>query len=208
MVADAQSFLDLIHLIVEGDIEAVSRRLTADPSLATVAAETGAGRQGAGDFFFDKIKHYLYGGDTALHMATAAFHRPIAELLVAHGAHCRAKNRRQAEPLHYAADTNRWHPDAQAETIEYLISAGADPNAIDIDGVTPLHRAVRTRSAPAVKALLDGGANPTARNKRGSTLMQLAMRTTGRGGSGSAPAREQQAQIIELLRAHGAGSPG
>lgn len=50
----------------------------------------------------------------------------------------RARNRRGAEPLHYAADTNRWDPTAQAETIEYLISIGADPNALDGSGVAPL----------------------------------------------------------------------
>jgi len=207
MSAPSQRFVDFIRLIANGDIDKVTRQLADDSSLATTAAETGAARQGAADFFFDEIKHYLYGGDTALHMAAAAFHRPIAELLVAHRADCRAKNRRRAEPLHYAADTNRWSPDAQADTIEYLLSAGADPNAIDMDGVTPLHRAVRTRSAPAVKALLDGGANPMGRNKRGSTPMQLAVRTTGRGGSGSALAREQQAHIIELLLERGAERP-
>jgi Ankyrin repeats (many copies) len=82
--------------------------------------------------------------------------------------------------------------------------AGADPNATDMDGVTPLHRAVRTRSAPAVQALLEGGANPTRRNKRGSTPMQVATKMTGRSGSGTERAREQQAQIIRLLIAHGA----
>ena len=118
-------------------------------------------------------------------MAAAAFRRPVAELLVAHGADCRAKNRRGAEPLHYAADANHWDPTAQAETIEYLLSVGADPNALDKSGVAPLHRAVRTRSLPAVRALLDGGANPRAPNKAGSTPLHLAVQTTGRGGSGS-----------------------
>jgi len=44
---------------------------------------------------------------------------------------------------------------AQAETIEFLVSVGADPNALDKSGVAPLHRAVRTRSLPAVRALLE-----------------------------------------------------
>ena len=39
--------------------------------------------------------------------------------------------RRGAEPLHYAADANHWDPAAQAETIAYLLSAGADPHAVD-----------------------------------------------------------------------------
>ena len=137
-------------------------------------------------------------------MAAAAFRRPVVGLLVAHGADCRAKNRRGAEPLHYAADANHWAPIAQAETITFLLSIGADPNVLDKSGVAPLHRAVRTRSVPAVRALLDGGANPRASNKAGSTPLHLAVQTTGRGGSGSAHARQQQTGIIGLLLERGA----
>src|SRR5262245_39314505 len=197
-------FLDFVRLVVNGNVGDVSRRLAANPTLATARAEAGATRQGATDFFFREIAHYLYAGDTALHMAAAAFRRPHAELLVVHGADWRAKNRRGAQPLHYAADANHWEPTAQAETIEYLLSVGADPNALDKSGVAPLHRAVRTRSLPAVRALLDGGANPIAANKTGSTPLHLAVQTTGRGGSGSEHARQQQAGIIRLLLERGA----
>jgi hypothetical protein len=192
-------FLDFVRLVVNGDIDEVSRRLTVTPALATTPAEVGAARHCAPDFFFKDIAHYLYAGDTALHMAAAAFRRPLAKLLVRHGADCHARNRRGAQPLHYAADANHWEPKAQAGTIAYLLSIGADPTALDKSGVAPLHRAVRTRSLPAVRALLDGGANPRARNKAGSTPLHLAVQTTGRGGSGSEHAREQQAGIIKLL---------
>ena len=169
-----------------------------------MASLFGATRQEATDFFFTEISHYLYAGDTALHMAAAAFSRPMAELLVTHGADCRAKNRRGAEPLHYASDANRSEPRAQADVIEYLTSIGADPNAVDESGVAPLHRAVRTRSLAAVRALLDGGAKPRQPNKAGSTPLHLAVQTTGRGGSGSAETRRQQAEIIKLLLERGA----
>jgi ankyrin repeat protein len=197
------AWLDFVRAVVAGDVDQVSRRLAGDPALATTAADVGATRQDASDFFFADIAHYLYGGDTALHMAAAAFRRPVAEMLVAGGADCRARNRRGAEPLHYAADTNRWDPAAQAQTIEYLLSVGADPNALDRSGVAPLHRAVRTRSLPAVRALLDGGADPRLPNKAGSTPLHLAALTTGRGGSGSPHAREQQAAIVRLLLERG-----
>ena len=137
-------------------------------------------------------------------MAAAAFKRPVAEVLVRHGADCRARNRRGAEPLHYAADANHWDPAAQAETIEYLISVGADPNALDDSGVAPIHRAVRTRSLLAVKALLDGGAGVSQPNKSGSTPLYLAEHSSGRSGSGTPQAREQQAAIVRLLLEHGA----
>jgi ankyrin repeat protein len=197
-------FLDFVRLVIDGDVDKVSRRLAASPALAAMPARAGATRQGAADFFFADIAHYLYAGDTALHMAAAAFRRPVAELLIARGADCRVKNRRGAEPLHYAADANRRNPTAQAETIEYLISVGADPNVADRGGATPLHRAVRTRSLSAVRALVDGGANPRTPNKSGSTPLHLAVHNTGRGGSGSAEARQQQAGIIRFLMERGA----
>jgi ankyrin repeat protein len=197
-------FLDFVRLVVNGDVDEVSRRLAASPSFATESADRGATRQEASNYFFSEIAHYIYAGDTALHMAAAAFRRPVAELLIAHGADCRSKNRRGAESLHYAADANRWDPTPQAETIEYLLSVGANPNALDNSGVAPLHRAVRTRSWPAVRALLDGGANPRAPNASGSTPLHLAVQTTGRGGSGSDHARQQQAGIIGLLLERGA----
>lgn len=164
----------------------------------------GASRQESRPFFFTTIGHYLYAGDTALHLAATAHRRPIVELLVAHGADCRARNRRGAEPLHYAADGNHSDPAAQAEVIVYLVTAGADPNALDKSGVAPLHRAVRKRSVSAVRALLDNGADPRLPNKSGSTPLHLAVQTTGASGSGSERAREQQARIIRLLLERGA----
>src|SRR5689334_7999250 len=178
-------FLEFIRFVVAGDTDRVSRRLSAAPALATTASPVGATRQQAADFFFTPISHYLYAGDTALHMAAAAFSRPMAELLMTHGADCRVRNRRGAEPLHYAADGGRREPRAQAGVIEYLISMGAEPNAVDKTGVAPLHRAVRTRSLAAVKALLDGGAELRQPNKSGSTPLHLAVQNTGASGSGS-----------------------
>jgi hypothetical protein len=177
----------------------VRRSLAARPSLATAAARVGATRGKPRPFFFTSIRHYLYAGDTALHLAAAAYQREIAALLVANGADVNAQNRLGARPLHYAADTNHWDPDAQTRTVVYLLSAGADPNATNRLGVTALHRAVRTRSSEAVKALLNGGADPRKKNRNGSTPLQLATRTTGRGGSGSARARAEAAEIIRVL---------
>jgi hypothetical protein len=73
-----------------------------------------------------------------------------------------------------------------------------------MNGVTPLHRAVRTRCAAAVKVLLESGADVGCKNKNGSTPAQLATRNTGRGGSGSPEAKAQQSEIVRLLERHGA----
>src|SRR5436190_13330385 len=97
-------FLDFVRVVVDGDIDEVSRRLAGSPALATMSSAAGASRQDPSTWFFADIAHYLYAGDTALHLAAAAFRRPVAELLVAYGADYRARNRKGAEPLHYAAD--------------------------------------------------------------------------------------------------------
>ena len=199
-----QTAIDFIRVVVAGDIDALTARLAARPALATMSSHVGASRQESSNFFFTDIAHYLYAGDTPLHMAAAAFRRDVAAILVGHGADCRARNRRGAEPLHYAADANRSDPDAQASTIEYLVSIGADPNSLDRSGVSPLHRAVRTRSLAAVRALVDGGADVTLPNRAGSTPLHLAVQNTGRSGSGSTHAREQQAGIIRFLLERGA----
>jgi ankyrin repeat protein len=195
---------DFVRLIAGGPADEVARVLHATPALATTPARTGATRLAAREFFLTGIRHYVYGGDTALHIAAAAFRRAVAELLVGYGADVRARNRRGAEPLHYAADGNHCDPAAQAATIEYLASVGADARAVDRTGVAPLHRAVRTRSVAAVRALLDAGADPRQPNGAGSTPLHLAVQPTGRGGSGSEDALRQQAEILRLLLERGA----
>jgi ankyrin repeat protein len=89
--------MKFVRLVVNGDIDEVRRKLKANPALTTISSDIGATRQNGSTFFFREIAHYLYAGDTALHMAAAAFDRPIAKLLVKQGADCRAKNRRGAE---------------------------------------------------------------------------------------------------------------
>ncbi len=201
---DSLDFVNFVQLIIDGEMDQVSDRLGRYPLLATMASPVGATRQESRSFFFESISHYLYVGDTALHMAAAAFQKPIVELLIAHGADCLAKNRMGAQPLHYSADANRRDSEGQAAVITYLVLMGADPNALDGSGVAPLHRAVRTRSEAAVRSLLDAGANPRKPNKAGSTPLHLAVQTTGKGGSGSEEARSQQARIIKLLLERGA----
>jgi ankyrin repeat protein len=198
----------LIGAIVAGDDTAALRQLAASPGLARARVEHGATRQSAKPNFFEEILHYVYAGDTALHLAAAAYRLAIVRKLIALGADVRARNRRGAEPLHYGVDggpgTPHWNPRAQAATVAALIAAGADPNAGDKGGVTPLHRAVRNRCAGAVRALLDGGADARLKNNSGSTPMQLALHNTGRGRSGSPDAKAQQKEIIGLLEQHAA----
>jgi hypothetical protein len=202
------ALMALARAIIAGDAVAVSATLAASPELVRARIRGGAPRRSSNPYFLVAIRHYLYAGDTALHVAAAAYRQSIAMELLAKGADICAQNRRGAQPLHYAADgapgCTHWDPVAQAATVACLLDAGADPNALDKSGVAPVHRAVRTRSAAAVKALLDGGADAHLTNRKGSRPWLLATWNTGRSGSGSAEAKEQQAEIVRLLREHGA----
>jgi hypothetical protein len=202
--------MKLVRAIVDCDADAVARLLADSPSLATACFETGASRATAQPYFLAKIGRYIYAGDTALHIAAGGYRTDFVERLIGAGADVRARNRRDAEPLHAAAagtpGSPKWDPHAQAATIVRLIAAGADPNAPDHGGATPLHKAVRTRCAAAVKALTDGGADPRRETKRGSTALRLAEVNSGRGGTGSPEARAQQQEILRLLGADGATS--
>lgn len=199
---------ELFKAIAARDVQKASQVLAEEPELARLATATGATRQDPMTHYFAEIGHYAYAGDTALHLAGAAYATGIARELISLNANVRARNKRGAEPLHYAADgapgSRGWDPEAQEAMVQLLIEAGADPNATDDSGVAPLHRAVRTRAASAVRALLSKGADARLANQRGSTPLHLAVQDTGRGGASSLAARQEQEEIIRLLIARGA----
>jgi Ankyrin repeats (3 copies)/Ankyrin repeats (many copies) len=205
---DDAALLAVFRAIASRDDPEVSHRLEATPALAFRPIGTGASRQDPHTFFLTAIHHYVYAGDTALHVAAAAHQRELAESLVIRGADVRARNRRGAEPLHYAADgspgADRRDKTGQREVIAYLVEAGADPDATDKSGAAALHRAVRNRGSDAVAALIEHGANPRLPNRSGSTPLHLAVQNTGKGNSGSEVAKEEQRRIIALLLEHGA----
>jgi hypothetical protein len=193
---------EFVQAIVRDEAAALGL-LGASPGLARAYFERGATREGADVYFLEAIACYVYAGDTALHVAAAAYRTAIARQLLKLGADVHARNRRGASPLHSAVrgepGSASWAPDAQVAMVTLLIGAGADPNAVDKGGVTPLHRAVRHRCAAAVRALLEGGADASRKNKGGSTALMLALHNTGRGGTGSAAAKAEQSEILRLL---------
>jgi len=197
----------LVKAILDGDADRAVALIVATPGLATACFQKGASRASERPYFLAKVGRYIYAGDTALHIAAAAYHSKIAEQLIKAGADVRARNRFGHNPLHSAAAGNpismHWNPARQAATIRMLIKSGADPNSTDKREVTPLHISVRTRCALAVQTLLECGADPARKNKNGSDAMLLAVYTTGRGGSGSPEAKREQQQIVQLL-----GGPG
>ncbi|MEO6533877.1 MAG: ankyrin repeat domain-containing protein [Pseudolysinimonas sp.] len=202
-MTDDTGLLRVMAAIAGSDVETAREFLIADARLATAGLREGASRATRTTYFLDDIRHHLYAGDTALHVAAAAHNEEVVRLLLAGGADAAGRNRRGATPLHYAADADpgseRWSPSRQSEVIDLLLRAGGDPNAADHSGVTPLHRAARAPSAAAVAALLKGGADASHRTPRGSTPIMVATKPSGRSGSGSPAARQQRTAIILLL---------
>lgn len=191
----------LLEAILDDDRKRIKELLVSDADLST-----GLVREAK--LYQSKIFHWIYVGDTALHLAAAGYRVEIVRLLLAAGADPNAAtNHRRSGPLHYASDGYitgpAWDAKRQVQTIMVLLDAGANVNAQDKNGASPLHRAVRTRCAAAVKCLLEAGSDPTLKNKPGSTPFHLAVQDTGRGGSGADVARDAQRQIIREFLAAG-----
>lgn len=164
--------------------------------------------QASADVLIEAIPHWLYVGDTPLHLAAAALHPGVVNALLESGADPNTRNRRGATPLHYACDARpgsggTWNPAAQLSVIDILVKHGALLDHGDRGGATPLHRAVRARSAGAVRQLLLLGARTDCRLRtRGSTPLHLAAQSTG--AAGTAGTLDLQLEIIGLFRQHGA----
>jgi len=189
----------IFQAVLEGE-KAVARLLRDDPSLLQTRA--------ARDFLVKTVPHWLYVGDTPLHLAAAGLWKELADLLLERGADPNAQNRRGATPLHYACDPRpslggTWNPAVQASLIAALVEHGAEIDRGDRGGATALHRAVRARSVAAVRQLLSLGARPDCRLKKGgSSPLHLAAQPTGAGGTAGVP--DQQLEIIDLLLQNGA----
>jgi Ankyrin repeats (3 copies) len=115
--------------IAQRDRTRVSGLLAAAPELASTRFGVGATRQAAGEYFLAEIDHSVCCGDTALHIAAAAYEAHVVRELVNAGAIATAANRRGAEPLHYAVDgipgSARWNPASQQHTVQCLVELGA-----------------------------------------------------------------------------------
>ncbi len=103
-------------------------------------------------------------GWAPLHLA-AAFAGPDAvRLLLEHGAHAHqfSHNPQRNQPLHAAIALGD-----SLETIELLLDAGADVNATQAGGFTPLHQAAAAGKQGVVALLLRNGARKDVRCDQG-----------------------------------------
>ena len=150
-----------------GDLAAV-RRLLAD----------GVGVDAPGDV-----------GLTALMLAAKGAHVLVVRALLAAGAdvHERATDSASGfaglTPVHFAVGAVGVRAPAMDRTLAALIRVGADVNAKDRDGWTPLHYAASLARHRLVTTLLAAGANPNARAREGTPLTVLCRAANPRASS-------------------------
>lgn len=142
--------LDIFEAAAVGDEARLQQILAADPAEAQSIA---------GD------------GWTALHLA-AAFGTPAAvAVLLAHGARVDAvsDNAQQNQPLHAAVALGR-----NPSTVTLLLEHGADVNARQTGGFTPLFSAAAANRRDLAELLLAHGAQPGLTSDQGRTAADFA----------------------------------
>lgn len=145
---------------------------------------------------------------TALHLAADEGNVECVTLLLSKGADAKVKNHRGFTPLHLAARTSSLEcvelllrdgnaeantedfdhrtplhaaigkADSAFDIIELLISWGANVNAKDVYGFTPLHLAALDGLAHCVELLIYHGADVTTKSRKGTSALNVINRKT------------------------------
>jgi ankyrin repeat protein len=142
--------LDVFEAATVGDVLRLEDILAADP---------GAVHAFSGD------------GWTPLHLA-AGFGTPAAvDMLLQHGAQVDAvsRNPQRNQALHAALALGR-----DPESVRVLLAHGADPNATQVGGFTPLFSAATGNRLDLVEMLIESGARAQHRSDLGKTAAEFA----------------------------------
>ena len=149
----------------------------------------------------------LGNGATPLMRAAKNGDVAMMEVLLANGANAAQSMPSRMTPLLFAVSpSRRKSPQDALAAARLCLDHGADVNATDAGGNTPLHLAVAS-SDELVRLLVERGANVNAKDQLGRTPLDVAMGTAGgggggRGGRGAAPVvRETTAALLRELGA-------
>ena len=155
-----------------------------------------------------------YHGATPFLLACKTADLPMMKLLVELGADPETTNRRQTTPLMAAAGLACSAPDEEPGTeeecvaaCEYLISLGADVNAVDNRGETAMHGAAYKSLPKVAKLLAAHGANIDVwnhKNDKGWTPLLIAQ---GFRPGNFKPSVPTITAISEIMRANGVEPP-
>jgi len=180
-----KAMLPLLKAVGQGDLAAVKKIIEARGELAKAKCPPSGSSYGvlgvwaALDGRWQSGWHIDFDGATALHFAADMGRREVAAYLLKKGAAINARDRRGRTPLHCVAVLGRaprkgahWAHKTLAEAVRqrqalirrrevlapFLLAKGADINAVDREGDTPLAAAARTDNPTIAKLLLAGGA--------------------------------------------------
>jgi ankyrin repeat protein len=109
-------------------------------------------------------------GQTPLVTAAYADSPEAVKLMLAHGANVKLADGTRLTALHAWAGL-----DHESEVGQLLLAAGADPNAKDNFGVTPLFFAASAGLTETIKLLLAHGADPNVKDLQGFTVLSNAV---------------------------------
>jgi ankyrin repeat protein len=152
----------------------------------------------------------LTSGTTALVRAAKSADLPAVRLLLEHGADPSLTTRNNVNALMIAAGvgnaeqdtTGRFKNEADIiETIDIMLAAGLDINAVDNRGRTALHGAALQGFDEVVAALVERGADLTAADRDGYTPLDTARGLAGGFGftGGEGRVHESTVTLIQTL---------
>ena len=143
-----------------------------DPFRAAYRGDVTAIRQFLEDGFSPNTGNEV--GYTALMAAARGESRDVIRLLLAHGGKAMLADKQGYTALHWAVAQSTMNTMRQVACVCALLDAGADPNARNQDGITPLMNAAWFGCCDSVRELKRRGADPSLRDKENKTAAELA----------------------------------